>query len=98
MRGRGALEQGKTVLCSWHMYGVTAEVKVRWLEPNRKILLDWPTPVESTFDPRGDGTTLQTITASGFAGIDCHFADLDAIDGKDSGAGLPGPLLQKPYP
>lgn len=64
------MEQGRTLVWSWDMYGVSVELKVRRLEPNRKRLIDWPTLVEWTFDPRGDGTTMVTITASGLAGTD----------------------------
>src|SRR5690606_3470242 len=69
-RGDGRLDQGKRVMWYWDMYGVSAEVDVRALEKDRRILIDWPTPVEWTFSPRGDDATFVTITASGFEGTD----------------------------
>lgn len=69
-RGDGRLEEGATVNWYWDMYGVSAEVVVKAIEHNGRILLDWPTPVEWIFTPRGDDTTFVSITASGFVGTD----------------------------
>jgi uncharacterized protein YndB with AHSA1/START domain len=43
-------------------------VVVKTIERHRRIRAEWPTPVEWTFTPRGDDTTLVSITASGFGG------------------------------
>lgn len=67
-RGDRRLEEGASVTWYWDMYGVFADVKVTSLEPNRRIRIEWPTPVEWDFEQRGDGATFVTITASGFEG------------------------------
>ena len=69
-RGSGRLEQGARVRWTWDMYGVSADVVVRALEVNRRILIEWPTPVEWIFTQRPDGTTYVSIIASGFTGSD----------------------------
>jgi uncharacterized protein YndB with AHSA1/START domain len=60
-KGSGRLEAGKRVRWDWEMYGVGANVDVRAIEPNARILVEWglyerPTSVEWTFEPKGDGT------------------------------------------
>jgi uncharacterized protein YndB with AHSA1/START domain len=69
-RGTGRLEQGANVKWYWDMYGVSADVEVKAIEANRRILIEWPTPVEWSFAPRPDGTTYVSIVASGFTGSD----------------------------
>ena len=69
-RGSGTLVRGETVTWHWDMYGVSAQVEVRELEQDRRILIAWPTPVEWLFSPRGEDATFVTITASGFTGTD----------------------------
>ncbi len=69
-RGNGRLEQGANVKWYWDMYGVSVDVEVKAIEVNRRILIEWPTPVEWVFTPRPDGTTYVSIVASGFAGSD----------------------------
>jgi hypothetical protein len=54
----------------WEKYGVAAEVAVKSLETNRRILIEWPTPVEWRFSARSSDTTFVSITASGFPGSD----------------------------
>jgi uncharacterized protein YndB with AHSA1/START domain len=67
-RGSGPLEAGRTVTWWWDMYGFSAQARVTALEPDRRIALEWPTPVEWVFSPRGDDATFVTITAGGFTG------------------------------
>jgi uncharacterized protein YndB with AHSA1/START domain len=67
-RGSAPLEEGRTVTWWWDMYGVSAQVKVVALEPGRRIAVEWPTPVEWLFSPRGDDATFVTIMADGFTG------------------------------
>ena len=70
-RSSGRLEPGKTVTWEWEMYGVSAEVRVKAVEPNERILIEWddpPCPVEWVFTAREDNTTLVSITNSGFRG------------------------------
>lgn len=68
-RASGRLEPGATVTWYWDHYGVSGEVTVTALEPNRRLAIAWPTPVEWTFTPREDGTFV-SIVASGFTGTD----------------------------
>ena len=69
-RGSARVEPAKKITWHWDMYGVSAEVLVKAVEQDRRILVEWPTPVEWVFDPRPGDATLVTITASGFAGTD----------------------------
>jgi uncharacterized protein YndB with AHSA1/START domain len=69
-RASGPLRAGSTVTWHWDHYGVSGRVFVKALEANRRIEIEWPTPVEWVFTPRSDGTTLVSITASGFTGAD----------------------------
>lgn len=72
----GRLEPGTEVRWDWAMYGASAPVSVKAVEPNQRILIEWPDengapcPVEWRFDDRGDGTTFVTITNGGFTGSD----------------------------
>jgi len=69
-RSSGRLAAGETVTWYWDHYGASGEVHVTALELNRRIAIEWPTPVEWVFTPRSDGTTFVAITASGFEGTD----------------------------
>jgi len=67
-RGSKRLKEGGVVTWHWDMYGVSVEVAVKSVEHNRRILIEWPTPVEWAFTPRDNDTTFVSITASGFVG------------------------------
>jgi uncharacterized protein YndB with AHSA1/START domain len=72
-RGSGRLEPGTEVRWDWERYGLSVQVKVKAIEPNRRIFIEWsaygaPTTVEWIFAPRADGTTLVTVTNTGFGG------------------------------
>ena len=69
-RSSGQLAPGKTVTWYWDQYGVSGEVTVTALEKNQRIAIEWPTPVEWTFTPKGNDTTFVSIVASGFTGTD----------------------------
>jgi uncharacterized protein YndB with AHSA1/START domain len=69
-RSTGPLGVVTTVTWYWDHYGVSGDVFVKALEANRRIEIEWPTPVEWLFEPRDDGTTFVSITASGFTGTD----------------------------
>ena len=69
-RSTGPLEEGSKVTWYWDMYGVSGEVKVVAIEPERRIAIEWPTPVEWLFTPRGDDATLVSVAATGFTGTD----------------------------
>lgn len=75
-RSSGRLEPGKEVRWDWEMYGVSAQVSVKAVEQDKRILIEWsddhgnPCPVEWLFTPREDGTTFVTISNWGFSGSD----------------------------
>jgi uncharacterized protein YndB with AHSA1/START domain len=69
-RASGRLEKGATVTWYWDMYGVSGDVVVKEIERDRRIVIEWPTPVEWTFTDRGDEGAFVSITASGFTGSD----------------------------
>jgi uncharacterized protein YndB with AHSA1/START domain len=72
-KSSGRLEAGKQVEWEWEMYGVSIPVIAKAIEPNKRILIEWPgysgrTTVEWTFTPQEDGTTFVSITEAGFTG------------------------------
>lgn len=72
-RGSGRLEAGKRVRWDWEMYGVSAEVEVKAVEANERILIEWngpenPSSVEWRFEPRGEDRTFVTVENRGFGG------------------------------
>jgi uncharacterized protein YndB with AHSA1/START domain len=72
-KSSGRLEVGQKVQWDWEMYGVSALVTVAAIEPNKRILIEWPgysgpTSVEWIFLPQKDGTTFVNITEAGFTG------------------------------
>jgi uncharacterized protein YndB with AHSA1/START domain len=72
-KGSGRLEAGRQVRWDWEMYGASAEVDVKAVEENRRILIEWggpddPTSVEWTFEPRGGDRTFVTVKNWGFRG------------------------------
>jgi uncharacterized protein YndB with AHSA1/START domain len=74
-KSSGRLEPGKEVRWDWEMYGFSAQVSVKEIEPNRRILIEWsgygtPCPVEWLFDARADGTTFVQVSNWGFSGSD----------------------------
>lgn len=72
-KSSGRLETGKRIQWDWEMYGHSAQVDVKAIEGNRRILIEWPgqnapTTVEWIFTPRADNTTFVSITNTGFRG------------------------------
>lgn len=73
-KGSERLDIGKHIRWDWEMFGVSAEVNVKAIEANKRILIEWsssdsaPTTVEWLFAPRADDTTFVTVTESGFSG------------------------------
>ncbi len=66
-----ALEEGKTVRWDWAMFGVSADVLVKTLEPNRRIVIEWPgqgttNTVEWLFTVKGGAGTVVSIRETGF--------------------------------
>ncbi|MBU1049279.1 SRPBCC family protein [Candidatus Bipolaricaulota bacterium] len=69
----GKLEQGKIITWDWEMYGASAQVCVKAVERNSRILIEWgtpPLPVEWQFASYADDTTLVCISCRGFSGSD----------------------------
>ena len=69
----GRLEAGRQVQWDWEMYGISIPVTAKAIEPNRRIVIEWPghgapTTVEWIFAAQKDGTTFVSITHSGFTG------------------------------
>jgi uncharacterized protein YndB with AHSA1/START domain len=72
-KGSGRLEVGKVIQWDWEMYGASAQVSVKAIEQDRRILIEWsgygtPTTVEWVFTARADGTTFVRVTNAGFRG------------------------------
>lgn len=72
-KSSGRLVLGKQVQWDWEMYGVSVPVTATAVEPDKRIVIEWPgyngpTTVEWTFAPQEDGTTFVSITESGFTG------------------------------
>lgn len=72
-KSSGRLDAGRQVQWSWEMYGISIPVTVKAIEPNRRIVIEWPgysspTTVEWLFAPQEDGTTFVSITEAGFTG------------------------------
>lgn len=87
-RGSGRLAPGAEVRWDWGMYGVGTDVKVKAIEPSRRILIDWdnrsnPTEVEWRFEPRGEHTFV-TVENRGFHGT----ADEQVATALDSTGGF----------
>jgi uncharacterized protein YndB with AHSA1/START domain len=82
-KGSGRLEPGQRVRWDWEMYGASAEVDVKAIEENRRILIEWdpahPTSVEWTFEPQGEDRTFVTVKNWGFHG-DADQAVARALD------------------
>jgi uncharacterized protein YndB with AHSA1/START domain len=83
-KGSGRLEAGQQVRWDWEMYGASAEVDVKAIEENRRILIDWggpdhPSLVEWTFESQGEDRTFVTVKNWGF-GDDPEKAVAAAID------------------
>src|SRR5512146_543129 len=65
-KSSGRLSPGKRVRWEWEMYGAFADVTVKVVEPDKRILIEWssgnaPTTVEWVFTPRADQTTFVSI-------------------------------------
>jgi uncharacterized protein YndB with AHSA1/START domain len=72
-RSSGRLEVGKQVQWYWEMYDISIPVTAKAIEPNERIVIEWPgysgsTTVEWKFAPQKDGTTFVSITEAGFSG------------------------------
>lgn len=85
-KSSGKLEPGAHIRWDWEMYGASAEVNVKAIEQNKRILLEWDgygtTTIEWLFTPRADDTTFVSITNSGFTG-DAEAVAQQAVDSTD---------------
>jgi uncharacterized protein YndB with AHSA1/START domain len=71
-RSSGRLEVGKPVQWDWEMYDVSIAVTAKTIEPNKRIVIEWPgysgpTAVEWKFRHHEDGTFVD-ISEAGFTG------------------------------
>jgi uncharacterized protein YndB with AHSA1/START domain len=70
-KSSGRLELGATIRWQWEMYGVATDVRVKGLEPDRRILIEWgepPSPVEWVFTPFAGKGSIVSISTWGFVG------------------------------
>jgi uncharacterized protein YndB with AHSA1/START domain len=72
-RSSGRLETGRRVHWDWEMYDISIPVTAKVIEPNQRIVIEWPgygglTTVEWRFASQKDGTTFVSITEAGFTG------------------------------
>lgn len=68
-KSTGKLQEGKTVIWEWEMYGAKSEVKVHQIAPNRLIKTEWGDPavqVDYEFKEMEKGT-LVVIKSYGFS-------------------------------
>ncbi|MDR7212520.1 SRPBCC family protein [Flavobacterium piscis] len=70
-KGSGKLEQGKKTEWTWEMYGFSLSVMTHVIHENKKIVIEWGNPDESTlvewtFTPMNENETFVSITNSGF--------------------------------
>src|SRR5919198_1572496 len=62
-KSSGKLEAGKQVQWDWEMYDISIPVTAKTIEPNKRIVIEWPgygspTIVEWQFVPHTNGTTF----------------------------------------
>ena len=86
-KSTGRLGPGKQIRWEWATYDVAALVRVRELEKNRRLLMEWsafgaPTRVEWRFSSRGDNKTFVEVTNTGFGGEEDEIAR-QAIDSTE---------------
>ena len=72
-KSSGRLEAGKQVQWEWEMYGISIPVTTVTLEPNERIVIEWPgengpTTVEWRFTAYENDTTFLSVTNAGFTG------------------------------
>jgi uncharacterized protein YndB with AHSA1/START domain len=84
-KSSGRLEKGGQVRWEWEMYGAAADVEVKEIEQDKRILIEWAdnTQTEWVFTSRADQETFVTITNSGFAGSGDEIVDraIDSMGG-----------------
>jgi uncharacterized protein YndB with AHSA1/START domain len=85
-KSSGKVETGKHLQWHWEMYDATADVDVLAVDPDKRIVIEWPygpkgtpTTVEWTFAAVTADTTFVTVTNAGFSGTPDEIAG-QAID------------------
>jgi len=72
-KSTGKLVPGERVRWTWEMYDAHAEVLVKEIERNERILVEWDgygtTPIEWTFTALTDDTTFVEVTNSGIGTV-----------------------------
>jgi uncharacterized protein YndB with AHSA1/START domain len=71
-KSSGRLEVGRRIQWDWEMYNVSIQVTPKVIEPNARIVIEWPgysgpTTIEWKFAPHKNGTFVR-LTESGFTG------------------------------
>ena len=71
-KGTGRLDAGEQVRWDWEMYNVSIQVTPKIVEPDRRIVIEWPgysgpTNVEWIFTPVKDGAFVN-VAETGFTG------------------------------
>ena len=72
-KASGRLEAGRRVQWEWEMYDISIPVIAKAIEPNARVVIEWPaysgpTTVEWSFAPQKSGTTFVSVSESGFTG------------------------------
>ena len=72
-KGSGRLDAGREVQWDWEMYKFSVQVKVKEVEKDKRIVVEWgaydePSTIEWVFTARSDNTTFVSINNSGFTG------------------------------
>jgi len=72
-KGSGKLQEDEKTQWNWEMYGFSLSVMTHVLQENKKIVIEWGDPDESTlvewiFTPINGNETFVSITNSGFKG------------------------------
>jgi uncharacterized protein YndB with AHSA1/START domain len=71
-KGSGRLDAGRQVRWDWEMYNVSVQVMPKVIEPDRRIVIEWPgysgpTKVEWIFTPLEHGAFV-SVAETGFTG------------------------------
>ncbi len=77
-KGSDKLEIGKTVTWTWEMYNHSAQVFVKDIIENKKIIIEWGEPLTTVvfeFKSLSDGTTYVTINEFGYDKIGTELLD-----------------------
>lgn len=68
-KSSGKLEVGKKVIWQWEMYGASADVLVKEIIPNQKIIAEWGEPatiIDFAFEAIDENSTYVVIKNYGF--------------------------------